>query len=187
VTVLIGEHRLEWEEEFEALAARLRVALGRLALRIDHIGSTSVKGLPAKDVIDVQVIVHSLEPFEDLAEAFARAGFTRRAGDWNLRDHRPAGWIGPASDWEKLVFSPAPQRLSNVHVRVAGRANERYALLFRDYLRANAEARDAWAQFKIRLAEVVPDPNSYGQVKDPATDVLLIAAEEWARQTRWTP
>jgi dephospho-CoA kinase len=86
------------------------------------------------------------------------------------------------------VFSPAPgQRLSNVHVRVAGRANERYALLFRDYLRANAPARGAWALFKIRLAEVVPDPNSYGQVKDPATDVLLIAAEEWARQTRWTP
>jgi dephospho-CoA kinase len=102
VTVLIGEQRSQWEEEFEALAARLHVALGRLALRIDHIGSTSVKGLPAKDVIDVQVVVHRLEPFEDLAEAFARAGFTRRAGDWNLHDHQPAGWIGPASDWEKL-------------------------------------------------------------------------------------
>src|SRR5438552_16157021 len=81
--IVIIEYRPEWAEEFTAIARPLREALGELALRIDHIGSTAVPGLAAKDVIDVQVTVRDLTP--DLEAAFQRAGYTRTS---YTQDHR---------------------------------------------------------------------------------------------------
>jgi dephospho-CoA kinase len=101
-------------------------ALGDLVVRIDHIGSTAVPGLPAKDVIDVQVIVRSLEPSAELSAAFASIGFTPKLGKLKLRDHVPAGWEGDQAAWDKLLFGPHEgERPSNVHVRVSGSPNER--------------------------------------------------------------
>jgi GrpB-like predicted nucleotidyltransferase (UPF0157 family) len=179
--------RDDWSREFDALAARLSKALGGLALRIDHIGSTAVPGLPAKDVIDTQVIVRSLEPTGELTAAFAVLGFTPKLGDVRLRDHVPSGWEGDSAAWDKLLFGPpASERPSNVHVRVVGSPNERYALLFRDFLRANDRARDLWGSFKKRLAqEMQGDRELYADLKDPATDVLLATAEQWARAAAW--
>ena len=186
--VEIVPYREAWQAEYEHLAARLRHALGPLALRVDHVGSTAVPGLPAKDVIDVQVLVATLAPEAALSDAFARIGFRLRPGAWNRHDHLPSGWRGARAEWAKLVFGPVRgERPSNVHVRVRGHANARYALLFRDYLRAERGARLAWGTFKQRLAEQVPDLATYGQVKDPATDVLLLAAEGWAARVGWAP
>ena len=53
----IVEYSAFWPHEFEALADSLRSALGPLALQIDHVGSTAVPGLCAKDVIDIQINV----------------------------------------------------------------------------------------------------------------------------------
>ena len=58
----IIDYQPTWPAEFAAIAATLRHALGDLALRIDHIGSTSVPGLAAKDIIDVQIAVAALTP-----------------------------------------------------------------------------------------------------------------------------
>ena len=180
--------REEWSGEFDALAARLSAALGPLALRIDHIGSTSVPGLAAKDVIDVQVIVRSLELQAELVARLAAVGFEPKLGHERLRDHIPASWTGDEETWDKLLFGPpAGTRPSNIHVRVAGSPNERYALLFRDFLRANVRARDLWSEFKHRLAEEVEgDRELYVELKDPATDVLIATAEVWARATGWS-
>jgi hypothetical protein len=68
----------------------------------------------------------------------------------------------------KLVFAPpSGARLCNVHIREDGTPNARYALLFRDYLRADDSARQAWGAFKKRLAVSVPDLADYGQIKAP--------------------
>ena len=88
--IRLADPRPEWPTEFEALAARLRAALGPLAIRVDHVGSTAVPGLLAKDVVDAQVIVRS-------------AGFEPRQGAWNMRDQLPAGWRESAEAWDKLV------------------------------------------------------------------------------------
>ncbi len=187
--MVIKPYQQTWPEEFEALARRLSSALGPLARRVEHIGSTSVPGLPAKDVLDVQVIVPSLQPLQRIRVAMAGIGYRLRSGEWNRRDHIPAGWRGASSEWEKLVFGPPDgERPCNVHVRAEGQANERYALLFREYLRANDRARDAWAEFKLRLASRFRnDLAAYGHLKDPATDVLMVAAEEWAEHHRQGP
>jgi GrpB-like predicted nucleotidyltransferase (UPF0157 family) len=184
--VALSQWRSEWAEDFEVLAAKLRGALGDLALRIDHIGSTSVPGLPAKDVIDVQVIVGDLDCYS-ITRAMATLRFEHKNQEWNLRDHVPVGWTGDPDRWAKLVFGPPPDaRDSNVHVRVAGAPNERYALLFRDFLRADAPARLAWSRFKIQLAEKTDTLAAYGTVKDPASDLLLALAEGWAEDVGWS-
>src|SRR6266516_196814 len=89
-----------WPDEFRRVGQDLRACLGELALRIDHIGSTSVPGLSAKDVIDVQVTVATLD-LDQLAPAFERAGFLHRADNPGF-DHRPPGAQGPSEEWAKL-------------------------------------------------------------------------------------
>jgi GrpB-like predicted nucleotidyltransferase (UPF0157 family) len=188
--VLISPYRDDWPIEFEQLAARLRSTLGSTAIAVDHIGSTSVPGLAAKDVIDVQVIVSSLDEVAERVLLLLReAGFVQRSGDWNLRDHVPPNWRGDPAAWNKLVVGPLDkgERLSNIHVRAAGSPNERYALLFRDYLRSDSSARTVWELFKTRLGGVARTREEYGQVKDPATDVLMASAERWADAVGWSP
>src|SRR5688500_6073520 len=128
VPIEIRSYQEAWPEEFARIAAALKAVLGDLALRIDHIGSTSVPGLAAKDVIDVQVTVAALRPVETLEAALQRAGYSLRPEI--QRDHRPPGATGPDTEWEKrFARPPAGQRPTNVHIRVAGRPNHRYALL----------------------------------------------------------
>ncbi|MGP4113376.1 GrpB family protein [Streptomyces sp. 4N509B] len=176
----VVDHRPDWPAAFEELAGLLRTALGDLALAIDHVGSTSVPGLPAKDCVDVQVRMASVEE-EVVVPRMAAIGFRCRPEPWN-REEVTAG-----TPHRKLVFAPpVGGRACNVHCRVNGAANARYALLFRDYLRADPRARDAWGAFKRRLVVSVPDLLDYGQIKAPATEVLMGAAERWATQTRWS-
>jgi GrpB-like predicted nucleotidyltransferase (UPF0157 family) len=178
--------RPEWADEFASLATELHGILEMHVRRIDHIGSTSVPHLPAKDIIDIQIIVETLDN-PNLLDALGKAGYTQRTQPWNLRDHIPAGWEGDVHGWDKLVFAPpASARLCNVHVRVIGSPNERYALLFRDFLRSSESARAAWGHLKEALSSVTTNWSEYGSVKDPATDVLMVAAEQWARSDDWS-
>jgi GrpB-like predicted nucleotidyltransferase (UPF0157 family) len=180
----IVPYRQSWPQEFLEIASVLRHGLGPLALRIDHIGSTSVPGLAAKDVIDIQITVTALD--DALIAAMTAIGYTLPEGTW--RDHRPPGFAGPESEWQKLLFRPPPgQRRTNTHVRVQGRANQRYPLLFRDYLRAHPATAQAYAELKHRLAEHLADPRTYPEVKDPAVDLIYFAAEDWAAATHWQP
>ena len=181
--VTIVEPKATWPTEFEAIGVTIRKALGPIALRIDHIGSTSVPGLPAKDVIDIQVTVAALDR-ERLVSALAQAGFVDQGIG---TDHRPPGATGPDDDWRKLLFKPATGRPVNVHVRVAGNPNQRYPLLFRDYLRAHPDAAAAYARLKRGLADLGIDPGAYSDVKDPACDLIFIAAEDWAQRRDGTP
>jgi GrpB-like predicted nucleotidyltransferase (UPF0157 family) len=70
---------------------------------------------------------------------------------------------------------------------VQGRANQRYALLFRDYLRAHPRSAAAYAELKRRLASNLADLRTYPDVKDPACDLIIVAAEDWADATGWMP
>jgi GrpB-like predicted nucleotidyltransferase (UPF0157 family) len=176
----------DWPAEFAQIAHRLRASLGRLAVRIDHIGSTSVPNLPAKDIVDVQVTVETLD-LEQLRPLFREVGFVH-SSTIGLSDHRPPGAVGPDEDWTKLLFTPtAGQRAAHVHVRVGGRPNQRYALLFRDYLRTHPTAAEAYAELKRRLAALGIDRGVYAETKDPACDLIMVAAEDWAIHSNWRP
>lgn len=182
--VEIIPYQRSWPADFRAIASVLRQGLGNLALRIDHIGSTSVPGLAAKDVIDIQITVAELS--QELMTAMLALGYIPSEGI--QRDHQPAGAEGDETEWEKWYFHPPPgQRRTHTHVRLAGRANQRYALLFRDYLRAHPATAEAYAELKRRLAQNLADLQTYPEVKDPAVDLIYLAAEEWAKLTGWKP
>lgn len=179
--VTIVPYKSSWPGEFQELAHLLRGSLADLALRIDHIGSTAVPGLAAKDRIDIQVTVARLDP--PVEKALNNLGYQRLE---HLRDHPPFGIEASEDDWNKWVFKPPPgQRPTNLHVRVSGRPNQRYALLFRDYLRSHSPTADAYAELKRRLAGNLADPETYPDVKDPAVDLIYFAAEDWAKTTGW--
>lgn len=183
--IVIAAYRQDWPDEFAHLGRKLREVLGDLALRIDHIGSTSVPGLAAKDIIDIQVSVSALTT--ELRDALDRSGYEARTHI--TRDHVPPGVPEDAEQWMKWFFNQRDgARRVNLHVRIAGRANQRYALLFRDYLRANAEAAAAYAQVKRALASAhAEDEEAYYAVKDPVCDIIMAGAEVWATATKWEP
>jgi GrpB-like predicted nucleotidyltransferase (UPF0157 family) len=174
-----------WTDEFDRIAARLVAAFGELAVRIDHIGSTSVPGLAAKDVIDVQVSVSSLGTREPILAALSAAGLSVREDI--VGDHHPPGADGPDEDWRKVYASADEPRAVHVHVREVGRANQRYALLFRDYLRTHPDAAEAYRRAKLALAALCADTMTYADAKDPVCDLIVVAAEGWATETAWTP
>ena len=178
----IIDYQESWPRDFEIIAAGLQNALGDLAVRIDHIGSTSVPGLAAKDIIDVQVSVVRLD--EEIVTRLKQHGYEQI--EHIQCDHRPPNCEGPDSDWEKLFFHPpAGSRSANIHIRVMGAPNQRYPLLFRDYLRAHPATAQAYAELKRRLAANLADFRTYPDVKDPAVDLIYFAAEDWAKISGW--
>jgi GrpB-like predicted nucleotidyltransferase (UPF0157 family) len=185
-TIEIISHQERWQAEFHEIGRSLRAALDGLALRIDHIGSTSVPGLAAKDVIDVQITVAALDPVEPLVAAFHAAGGYRLRGDIR-EDHRPPGDDLQPEHWQKRYFGePEGGRHTHLHVRVAGRANQRYALLCRDFLRTHPLAAGGYERAKRALARLHPtDETAYYDVKDPIFDVIMAGAECWAAATGW--
>ena len=130
----------EWPRLFSSLGKSLRAALGDIALRIDHIGSTSVPGLAAKPIIDIQISVADLEPVEPYRLPLEGLGFVSRADNTELT--------------KRYFREPPGSRRTHIHVRRAGSWAEQFALLFRDYIRTHEEDARLYAKLKRRLAGV---------------------------------
>ncbi|MFD4184056.1 dephospho-CoA kinase, partial [Rhodococcus sp. NPDC058514] len=140
-----------WPDQARRLVERLRLACGQTAVRIDHIGSTSVPGLDAKDVIDVQITVDSLAAADALAGPLAAAGFPR-IESVTRDDPKPDYAIGGEADpalWDKRIHGGAdPGRPVNIHLRVDGWPGQRFALIFRDWLRTDPAACAGYLEVK---------------------------------------
>lgn len=176
----IVEPRQDWPDEFQRLKPSVLAAAPQGAI-LHHIGSTAVAGLPAKDVIDMQLTVADLAAV-DIA-AFERAGFRRSLV---VADHGPPGLSIDPAELQKLLFKTVTERPANIHVRRQGRYNQRYALVCRDFLRSHAVTVAAYGRIKQRLAAFFPDDEeAYYDIKDPVFDIIVDGAEEWANATGW--
>jgi dephospho-CoA kinase len=176
----------DWRAAGERLRARVAAAAGERGRGVAHTGSTAVPGLPAKDVIDLQLGVASLADADAVRDALQDAGFP-----WHPRiDHdnpKPPG----SPVWPKRVHGSAdPGRAVNLHVREVGSPGWRFALLFRDWLRADPAARAEYLAVKRDAAARYagdPDAARYVEVKEPWFDAALPRAEEWAATSAWVP
>jgi GrpB-like predicted nucleotidyltransferase (UPF0157 family) len=176
-----------WPGRAAAELATLRHALGPDVRHADHIGSTSVPRMAAKDILDLQLSVDGLAAAEaDFDGPLSGLGYTRLP---YLTDHVPAGDHGDPARWAKRFWRRRehPGGDVNLHVRLAGSPNERVALLFRDWLRAHPLAVAAYTRFKQELAVSVPELDPYTDIKDPVVDLIIAAGEDWARDTGWRP
>ena len=112
-----------WPATFADLAADIRGAVGDAALRIDHVGPTSVPGTPARPVIDVQISVVAFDP----------------AGVYEAPLHGLGYDLLPDPDTTQRFFGRRIDGKARVHVRVAGSFAEQRTLLIRDHLREHPE------------------------------------------------
>lgn len=174
-----------WRNEFIEAAQRIRTITGDAALRIDHIGSTSVPNLAAKDVIDIQITVESLE-HQTVIDLLVSDGYRHieRIGHDLL-----VGFTSDSPELKKFFMrEPSGSRITNIHIRESGRVNQIYPLLFRDYLRANPNVRDAYGEIKLQLAKrFTDDIDSYYDIKDPYMDTVYYGAKSWAELIGWRP
>lgn len=180
----------DWPAQAARLLARVRHALGDVALRADHIGSTSIPGLPAKDVIDLQVVVEQLDVLEEPATraALAQVGLLVPDRVWHDHDHAADGEDAPAPSWpKKIVATGDPARVVHCHVRPAGSPAWRMALLYRDWWRAEATEREAYAGLKSTLTTRGLTTSEYTEAKEPWFAQAAGRAEAWARRTGWQP
>ncbi|HWH24070.1 MAG TPA: GrpB family protein [Candidatus Limnocylindria bacterium] len=160
-----------WPARFDALRARLAAALGDVALRIDHVGSTAVAGLAAKPVVDVQVSVPDVEDEAAYRVRIESLGFGLRYREPGHRYFRPP---------------PGLPRLSHIHVCTTGSDWEHDHLLFRDYLRAHPAAAADYAKLKRRAAAEHPtDRIAYTDAKGPWIKAIVERARAWAQRTGW--
>jgi dephospho-CoA kinase len=166
----IVAHRDDWAAQAQRLAARIRLAAGALALRVDHIGSTAVAGLAARDVLDLQVTVRSGAEADDLAQPLIAAGF-------------------PALGSSQEYVSADPARWANVYARVEGSAEWRFALLCRDWLIADGTARADYERTKRALSAQHHDRSmsDYLAAKQTWLGTARPRAQEWAQRTGWAP
>ena len=155
-----------WPAMFEAEAGRLREALGSVARRIDHHGSTSVPGLAAKRVIDIQVSVAALQPIARYAGPLHALSYTHVPHPDDAFApffHRPAGW----------------PHTHHVHVVQHGGGEERRTLAFRDYLRDHADVAREYERLKRRLAGdlgAAQSPETYAEAKTDFIEAVVAVA-----------
>ncbi|MGO4384103.1 dephospho-CoA kinase [Specibacter sp. RAF43] len=177
-----------WPAQAARLAARIGLAAGDAAVAVEHIGSTSVPGLAAKDVLDLQLTVRSLADADAAAPALARAGFPRREGEWWDTAHAFDG-AGAGGRWEKRFHNAAdPGRPVNLHVRVHGSPGAVLAVAFRDWLRSDDAARGAYASMKRETARAHAGDAStagYADAKEPWFAGAVPAVEAWMRRSGW--
>jgi GrpB-like predicted nucleotidyltransferase (UPF0157 family) len=180
----IVEYDPTWPDQFAVVAARVRAALTDVAMAVEHIGSTAVPGLPAKDIIDVMAVVGTDSDLARAAEALEGAGWSVRPPGMN--DHPVPGRPADPQQWVKrFAGQPEGMRPVNLHLRIAGRANARYAVLFRDFLAAHPLTTASYAEAKRRLAVLCDTTAQYADAKDPVCDLVYLPAEEWAGSTGW--
>ncbi|MCT7659937.1 dephospho-CoA kinase [Mycobacterium deserti] len=184
-----------WPDQARRAVARLNTACRHRAKRIDHIGSTAVPGMDAKDVIDIQVTVGSLEVADELRDALTGAGYVHRqhTADVGKSDARSTVAEFDRTNgehmWHKRLHCSAdPGRPTNVHLRVEGRPNQQFALLFVDWLRANPSAHSDYLALKRRVAQQGHEStDSYAEAKEPWFLDNYRRAWEWADETDWAP
>ncbi|MDT5014032.1 MAG: dephospho-CoA kinase, partial [Mycobacterium sp.] len=168
-----------WAGQGTRVVNRMNTACGHRAVRIDHIGSTAVPGMDAKDVIDVQVTVVSMDAADELRDALTTAGYPRVEPIFQDTCHSD----DPAL-WQKRFHASAdPGRPTNVHIRVDGWPNQQFALLFRDWLIANTDVQSEYVAVKRQAL----DAADYPEAKESWFADAYRRAQEWADATGWKP
>jgi GrpB-like predicted nucleotidyltransferase (UPF0157 family) len=154
--IVIEEYDPAWVDWFAAAASLLGEALGGLVIVIEHVGSTSVPGLPAKPVIDIDLLIDDTADESRYAPALEALGYRLVL--------REPWWFG-----HRMHVSPA----EDVHLHLwPGDAPEPIRhRLFRDWLRSHREDRDLYAATKRRLARDTADqPGDYSLAKNDVID-----------------
>lgn len=155
-----------WATRFASERVRISEALGEVARRVEHVGSTAVPGLAAKPIVDILVAVDDPDDEDGYLDAMEGAGYELRVREPGHRMFR------------------TPERDVHVHVWKAGSEDERRHLLFRDWLRQAPDDRALYESAKRRFVSArFTDMNYYARAKGPVIQEIMRRAEAWAART----
>jgi GrpB-like predicted nucleotidyltransferase (UPF0157 family) len=157
--ILLVDSDPQWPNRFQNEAKRIRTALGGHALRIEHVGSTSVPGLIAKPIIDIVLVVIDSADESAYAPALESAGYRLRIREPDWHEHRM--FRGREDDVNLHVFSDGCPEVERM-------------LVFRDWLRTNAEDCELYARCKTALAqEAWKYTQNYADAKSGVIEQIL--------------
>ena len=167
-TVYLEPHQTEWERAAEETIQTLKNILGSVAADIQHIGSTSVRTISAKPIIDIAVAVNYFDDILSMREELRQNGIIYRFEE----------------STEQLLFVMGnfekDTRSHHIHVVIYGSDEWNNYINFRDYLNSNIEAAKEYEAVKLRLAEQYPDDRiAYTDGKQEVIESLLAEACVW--------
>ncbi len=169
-SIVLRDWDASWSTRFEQERQRISSVLGGVARRVEHIGSTSVPGLIAKPIIDIQLSVDDVEEETSYVGPMEEAGYVLRVREPGHRMLR------------------TPDLAVNIHVCASGSDWERQHLLFRDWLRRSPDDRARYAAVKLLLAgRDWQDINEYADAKSAVITEIKERAESWAAVAGWCP
>lgn len=165
-TVAVEPHNSEWEAAAQQTIAKLRVILGTAAVDIQHIGSTSIKGISAKPIIDIVVGAADFDDILGMNNVLEKNGFIFRGQD--------------VPDQYLYVCGGTDTRTHHIHAVIYGSEAWNNYINMRDYLNCHTEDAQAYSQLKERLAEQYPhDRNRYTEMKGAFISKILAKARQW--------
>ena len=159
--VIVLPYDAAWESAFEAIRAEIQTALGDLMLGIEHVGSTSVKGMSAKPCIDIDVVIRDYSVFDAVVQKLDVIGYIHE-GDLGIQDR------------EAFKYADKPYLMTH-HLYVCPRDSEELHrhIVFRDFLRKNPEAVKKYSRVKETAAQLFPDSiDQYIEYKSPCIEEL---------------
>ena len=154
--VVVLPYDAQWRQDFLKIKDELIDALGQLAVSIEHVGSTSVQGLSAKPIIDVDVVIKDYSVLDRVIISLENIGY-RYEGDLGIAGREAFKYDGK-EHLRKHHLYVCPQDSAELHRHIA----------FRDYLRSHPEAAREYGRIKEEGARLYPfDIDGYIEYKSP--------------------
>ena len=154
--VVVEPYDEAWKKDFAAIRDELEAVLNGLVLRIEHVGSTSVEGLSAKPVIDIDVVIGDRSILPEVISALESIGYSHE-GDLGIPGREAFKYEGK-------------DHLKKHHLYVCAQDAEELKrhIAFRDYLRSDPDAVAEYSRIKEEGARLYPDDiDKYIEHKSP--------------------
>ncbi|MGO5007315.1 GrpB family protein [Bacillus wiedmannii] len=159
--ITIEEYNIKWESEFYKLKSLINNMLKELVLSIEHVGSTSVKGLASKPILDIDIVIEEYEIFPEVVKRLETIGYYHQA-EWSFKGREAFGRKDAFVPWngESIVWMEH-------HLYVCDKNSEelRRHIVFRDYLREHEDVAVEYGRLKKELARESKNRSSYSEGK----------------------
>ncbi|PEM51895.1 GrpB family protein [Bacillus wiedmannii] len=159
--ITIEEYNIKWESKFNKLQSLINNVIKELVLSIEHVGSTSVKGLASKPILDIAIVIEEYEIFPEVVKRLETIGYYHQA-DWSFKGREAFGRKDAFVPWseENTVWMEH-------HLYVCDKNSEelRRHIAFRDYLREHEDVAVEYGRLKKELARESKNRSSYSEGK----------------------
>jgi GrpB-like predicted nucleotidyltransferase (UPF0157 family) len=159
--VIVLPYDANWRTNFESIKAEIEQAIGTRILRVEHVGSTSVEGLSAKPILDIDVVIKDYSVFDEVVKGLSSIGYIHE-GDLGIKD-REAFRYTDKPHLQAHHLYVCPQDSAELHRHVT----------FRDFLRSHPDAVRKYSAVKEMAAQQFPNNiDAYIAYKTPCIEEL---------------